>query len=80
MNETMTCNSCDKSKAQLFVRRSAFLKGINLYMCKSCIDQGFEPRWTIILAGRTHGYEIVKDIILKHKYVGPDIKFEEIIK
>jgi isopentenyl phosphate kinase len=48
-------------------------------MCQSCIDQGFEPRWIVVLGGRTFGHDHVKDFIVKRKYVGKVIAAEELI-
>lgn len=75
-----TCSSCDKAKAELYKRQSVLLPGVTLYMCKSCIDSKFEPRFTIILAGRGNGDGFVRDYIVKKRYVGADIKAEEIIR
>jgi hypothetical protein len=76
----MRCSSCDKAKAELFPRKSALLRGMTLYMCRSCLDNGLEPRWVIILAGRRDGTDYVRDYIVKNRYVGETIKAEELIK
>jgi hypothetical protein len=55
------------------------LLAINLLMCETCISSKFEPRWTIILCGRQHGHETVKDYIAKKRYVGEDIKAAELL-
>lgn len=80
MTESMTCNSCDQTKAKLYPRSSALLPGIRLYLCQSCIEKKYEPRWCIIMAGRTNGHEYVKDYILKERYIGNPIHFKEVIK
>jgi protein-arginine kinase activator protein McsA len=76
--EKVLCYSCNKSKANLNLKRSALL-AINLLMCETCITSKFEPRWTIILSGRQHGHESVKEYITKKKYVGEDIKASELL-
>ncbi len=48
-------------------------------MCDACINEKFEPRWTIILAGRQYGPDKVRDYIVKRKYHGKDISATEII-
>jgi hypothetical protein len=48
-------------------------------MCESCIELKFEPRWVIILAGRQHGAEFVREQVLKKKYVGAEITASELI-
>lgn len=76
--DRVLCYSCNKSKANLNLKRSSLL-AINLLMCDTCISSKFEPRWTIILCGRQHGHETVKDYITKKKYVGEDIKAAELL-
>jgi len=76
----MRCSSCDEPKAQLFPRKSMLLVGTTLYLCRTCIDKKFEPRWVIILAGRRSGPDSVRDFIVKHRYMGRKIEAEEIIK
>jgi hypothetical protein len=75
----MLCYSCSKQKDELHPSKSALLSGVNLFMCQSCIDGKFEPRWVIILAGRQNGSEYVRDYIVKRKYFGRPISAEEII-
>ncbi len=74
----MLCYSCGKQKHRLTPIKSA-LFDINLIMCDSCINDKFEPRWTIILAGRQNGPEKVREYIVKRRYHGKDITANEII-
>jgi hypothetical protein len=48
-------------------------------MCESCINLKYEPRWTIILAGRQFGSDHVKDFIQKRKYIGQEISASELL-
>jgi hypothetical protein len=48
-------------------------------MCQTCIDLKFEPRWVIVLAGRSKGPEVVKDFITKKRYLGNEILANELI-
>ena len=75
----MMCFSCGKQKNELHPMQSEILKGINLFMCQSCVDSRFEPRWVIILGGRQKGPEHVKDYIVKRRYTGNTITAEELI-
>jgi hypothetical protein len=50
-----------------------------LLLCQSCSDSKFEPRWTIILAGRQNGSDYVKEFIIKRKYVGIEISASELL-
>ena len=76
--EKVLCYCCNKSKANLNVKRSALLP-INLLMCESCISSKFEPRWTVILSGRQYGHESVKDYVAKKRYCGEEIKASELL-
>lgn len=77
---SLTCDCCDSSKSELFARKSLVLPGTNYKMCRTCIENKLEPRWSIILAGRSFGHERVRKLILNHQYIGPEISYAEIIK
>lgn len=76
--EKILCYSCNKSKNKLDVKKSSLLP-INLLMCETCITSKFEPRWVIILAGRSHGADHVKEFILKRRYIGTEISASELL-
>jgi hypothetical protein len=76
--EKILCYSCNKSKNNLVVRKSALLT-INLFICETCIDLKFEPRWVIILSGRQNGLDHIKEYILKKRYIGKEIAATEVI-
>ncbi len=67
--EKILCYSCNKTKNKLDVKKSSLLP-INLLMCETCITSKFEPRWVIILAGRSNGVDHVKEYIQKKRYIG----------
>jgi hypothetical protein len=48
-------------------------------MCESCIVSKFEPRWVLILAGRQNGPDVVKEFIIKRKYLGEEISAAELL-
>lgn len=75
--DKILCNSCNKTKHKLNVKKSSLLS-INLLMCETCITSKFEPRWLIIIAGRQDGAEAVRDFILKKRYIGEDISASEL--
>jgi hypothetical protein len=75
----MQCYSCSKQKNELQPKKSDIMSGITIFMCQSCIDAKFEPRWVIVLAGRQKGPEFVRDYIIKRRYVGRVIDAEELI-
>lgn len=76
--EKVLCYSCNKSKNQLSAKKSNLL-AINLLLCQTCSDNKFEPRWVVILAGRQHGADHVKDHIGKKRYVGTEITASELL-
>lgn len=76
--EKILCYSCNKSKNKLNVKKSSLLP-INLLMCETCITSKIEPRWVVILAGRSMGPEHVREFVLKKKYIGNDIAASELL-
>jgi hypothetical protein len=76
--EKILCYSCAKTKNKLEVKRSSLLP-INLLMCETCITSKFEPRWVIILAGRSNGPDYVKEFILKKRYAGTEVSASELL-
>lgn len=76
----MRCSSCNQPRNELFPKKSSLIKGITLYMCRTCIDAKMEPKWTIILAGRRDGPESIRDYIVKRRYHGDTIEAHEVVK
>ena len=76
--EKILCYSCNKSKNKLEVKKSGILP-INLFMCETCINSKYEPRWVVILAGRSNGPDHVKEIIAKQRYLGKPILASELL-
>lgn len=76
--EKILCYSCNKSKNKLEAKKSSLL-AINLLICETCSSGKLEPRWVVILAGRTNGPDYVKEIILKKRYLGADITASELL-
>ena len=76
--EKILCYSCNKSKNKLDVKKSSLLP-INLFICETCSSSKFEPRWVIILAGRSQGPDHVKEFIVKRRYVGHEISASELL-
>lgn len=76
--DKILCYSCNKTKNKLNAKKSSLLS-INLLMCETCVASKFEPRWVIILAGRSNGSDYVKEFIIKKRYVGADISASELL-
>lgn len=75
----MLCYSCGKQKNDLISKKSSLLHGINLFMCQTCIESKFEPRWVIILAARSNDPAYVREYIVKRRYAGNEISGSELI-
>lgn len=73
----MTCSSCNKQKIELHAKKSKLLPNLSLYMCSSCIEKKFEPRFTIVLAAR-NGIDVY-DYVWNRRYYGDDILGKEIL-
>jgi NMD protein affecting ribosome stability and mRNA decay len=76
--EKILCYSCNKSKNKLEAKKSALLP-INLLICETCISSKLEPRWVVILAGRSNGSDHVKEFIVKRRYIGNEITASELL-
>ncbi len=76
--EKILCYSCNKSKNKLDVKKSSLLP-INLLMCETCVTSKLEPRWVIILAGRSNGVDHVKEYIQKRRYIGNEVSASELL-
>ena len=76
--EKILCYSCNKSKNKLDAKKSSLLP-INMLMCETCITSKLEPRWVIILAGRSNGVDHVKDYVQKKRYIGNEISASELM-
>lgn len=75
------CQSCNKSKANLHAHKSTLDPGTVFLMCQTCIDSKFEPRWFVILWGRTNGFESVSKLISpKQRYYGSPIAASDLIR
>jgi NMD protein affecting ribosome stability and mRNA decay len=76
--EKILCYSCNKSKNKLEAKKSSLLP-INLLICETCISSKLEPRWVVILAGRSNGSDHVKEFIIKRRYIGNEISASELL-
>lgn len=81
MNQSsgVKCAVCQKNKHQLRNRVSK-LSGQKMFVCNTCFENKFEPRWLIILIGQQSGPDRVSDFLLNRKYVGPEITGADLVK
>lgn len=81
MNQSSaTCAACQKQKYQLKPKKSRLMKGQTFLVCNSCFENGYEPRWLVIVVGQDQGKEAVRDYLLNKKYSGPEITAAELLK
>lgn len=75
----MVCSSCGKQKLDLHPKKSKLMPSQTLYLCNECIKGKREPRYLIIIAGRSLGAEHVSDYVRNHRYCGDEIMAKELI-
>ncbi len=73
MNRQDNCMCCGLPKAHLITKRSVLLTEWDFKTCQTCLDKNFEPRYVIIMAARSLGFQTVKKQIKDHLYHGEDI-------
>lgn len=74
----MICSVCKKNRHDVSVKRSALMPGLELILCNECNTSKREPRWTIVLAGRSGKIDLIKPYLKNHRYVGDKITAAEI--
>lgn len=80
MSREIVCQSCDQQKASLQRVKSVLIKGIELTMCKTCVDSKYEPRYIVILAIRQYGVtDIARKFITEERYLGELIAASDIV-
>jgi hypothetical protein len=75
----LLCTVCKEQKKEYRTRQSKLLPGLQLFLCGECFDGKKEPRFAIIMAGRTMGVAAVRDYLRNHRYVGKELKAEEFV-
>lgn len=50
MSDRFICQSCKIQKQGLKSVQSTLLPSMKLFMCATCIEKGFEPRFVVLLA------------------------------
>lgn len=75
----MTCSSCNNIRAELHPSKSKLVPGMTLFMCQSCIDAKYLPRWVLILHARHNGINSISDYLRNRKYFGKEITGSELV-
>lgn len=80
MSDRLICNSCSMPKATLEKRKSK-ITNMDIFICRTCIDSGYEPRHLLIIGYRS-GDNIRKKaigLIEERLYVGETIALTEVL-
>lgn len=76
----VVCTSCRKPKNELKTRKSKVLPGAQMYLCRTCIEAGLEPRGFLIVASRQlANRDAAQRYIKRRKYLGEPILAEELL-
>lgn len=80
MARELLCQSCEEQKLTLQRIKSSLIKTMEITMCATCIGEGYEPRFMILLAIRSSGIsDMAKKFIRDRKYLGDIIPASDIL-
>lgn len=74
----MICSVCKKNKNNLMTKKSVLMPGVDLILCGECSDKKREPRYLIVLAGRSGKIDLIKPFLKNSRYCGEKISAAEI--
>lgn len=77
--ERVVCSVCSSYRETLHPKKSKLLKSVTLYLCNECLKGNREPRYLIILVGRTKGPASVVEYVKHHRYAGEPILAKELL-
>lgn len=80
----MICSICGKPKNNIKKVESKLVsdltdEGFRFFACEGCRTANKEPRWLLILVGRSEGFEAVSEFIRKRLYEGDEISAAELL-
>lgn len=75
----MNCQSCEKPRNNLHKMKSKLIPSMDIYLCTDCKKSKYEPRWLVVLAGRSFGAERVEEVVTKRRYLGDEIALKELV-
>lgn len=80
MSQTdLVCTVCKQQKHELRPRKSKLMDGLRLFLCTECANGKREPRFAIIMVGRSEGLERIEEYLRLHRYVGEEILAKDLI-
>lgn len=75
----MICSVCKKNKETVIPKQSDLQPSIRLFLCNDCTEGGYEPRYIIVLTGRSGDVQSTRPYIKAHRYVGEAITMNEMM-
>jgi hypothetical protein len=78
----MICSICGKPRNNIKKVDSKLTlteEGFRFFACEPCRAAGKEPRWLLILVGRSEGFDAVSEHIRKRLYDGDEISAAELL-
>lgn len=76
----MICSVCKKQKNTVTPKKSGLMKEIDLFLCNECLEDKREPRYLIVLAGRSGvDMAVIRPYLKNHRYVGDEITAKELL-
>jgi len=78
MNDNLKCSVCNGIKNTLTLSPSQIMPKMNLYLCNTCLAQGYEPRYLVVLAARSFGADYVKKFLDGNLYVGKPVTSKDL--
>lgn len=75
----MLCSVCGKAKRTIQLQHSAFVAEYRFFACSTCRTGRKEPRWLLLLVGRSLGFDVVADHIRDRMYEGVEISAAELL-
>lgn len=73
------CTSCQKQKHHLRSRPSKLKPDTMIYLCETCFKNNFEPRWIVMMVGRSEGFDAIKGYVKPQRYIGEPIRLEDMV-
>jgi NMD protein affecting ribosome stability and mRNA decay len=75
----MNCQSCGEARNKLARAKSNLIPSMELNLCSDCKARKLEPRWMVVLAGRSFGAQHIHNVITKRLYIGREIELKELL-
>lgn len=75
----MLCSVCKQNRNEIHPKKSRLMADAKLYLCNECLKEKREPRYLVVLHGRSNGIDSISDYIKNKRYVGAEILLSELI-